>query len=469
MSKTDEQLSQKLASVPKMAATSNVVSQTASQMRSKRQSKSQLCYGQQYVDEEEDEEEEFIQPILRRQDNLQQPSKHEAKNDKHFYVILHACQETNLFAGTKMERGISRVTDNEILINRARCQVEQDFSTRPDSKSPPAAENLDSPQKNLRQLVDCIETPVYTFTLPDITRYPDDFREFLKKDLIEVSSLIQLEQCGRLNWWAETGTCQRLWPIATTGDGNCLLHAASLGKIYRLAVDSNEFESQTLVSAMWGFHDRLLTLRKALHALLTNGDIWPAIYRRWRFQSHLYNTQFGLILNETEWQEEWRSVLKLASSEPRHPSNASSSSNSSASSTSQRRRSRMSIVALPKDFGTINGENSSTSSTTSTGSGSSTSSMMYESLEEIHVLALAHVLKRPIIVVADTILRDMNGEALAPIPFGGIYLPLEIPAEECHKSPLLLTYNAGHFSALVTMQDHSQPEFYDSQLPGIFC
>ena len=42
-------------------------------------------------------------------------------------------------------------------------------------------------------------------------------------------------------------------------------------------------------------------------------------------------------------------------------------------------------------------------------SGSYTSSsMMYESLEEIHVLALAHVLRRPIIVVADTILRVRN-------------------------------------------------------------
>ena len=78
---------------------------------------------------------------------------------------------------------------------------------------------------------------------------------------------------------------------------------------------------------------------------------------------------------------------------------------------------------------------------------------MYESLEEIHVLALAHILCRPIIVVADTILRDMNGEALAPIPFGGIYLPLECTPSECHTSPLLLTYNAGHFSALVTMQN----------------
>lgn len=34
---------------------------------------------------------------------------------------------------------------------------------------------------------------------------------------------------GRLNWWAEMGVCQRLLPMATTGDGNCLLHAASLG------------------------------------------------------------------------------------------------------------------------------------------------------------------------------------------------------------------------------------------------
>ena len=55
-------------------------------------------------------------------------------------------------------------------------------------------------------------------------------REFLEKDLIEMSSLVSLENVGRLNWWSETGTCQRLWPLATSGDGNCLLHAASLGE-----------------------------------------------------------------------------------------------------------------------------------------------------------------------------------------------------------------------------------------------
>ena len=79
--------------------------------------------------------------------------------------------------------------------------------------------------------------------------------------------------------------------------------------------------------------------------------------------------------------------------------------------------------------------------------------VFYESLEELHVFVLAHVLRRPIIVVADTILKDSNGDALAPIPFGGIYLPLECKPSECHRSPLLLTYDAAHFSALGPMED----------------
>ena len=55
-------------------------------------------------------------------------------------------------------------------------------------------------------------------------------------------------------------------------------------------------------------------------------------------------------------------------------------------------------------------------------------------------------------MVADTVLNDIHGDALAPIPFGGVYLPLECCPSECHASPLLLTYNAGHFSALVSME-----------------
>ena len=82
---------------------------------------------------------------------------------------------------------------------------------------------------------------------------------------------------------------------------------------------------------------------------------------------------------------------------------------------------------------------------------------VYESLEEFHVFVLSHVLRRPVVVVAETVLRDAAGSALAPIPFAGVYLPLECAPSKCHRSPLLLTYHASHFSALVCMQRNQQP------------
>lgn len=65
------------------------------------------------------------------------------------------------------------------------------------------------------------------------------------------------------------------------------------------------------------------------------------------------------------------------------------------------------------------------------------------------MFVLAHVLRRPIIVVADSVMRSVDNEAMAPIPFGGIYLPLERNPADCFMSPLLLAYDASHFSALV--------------------
>ncbi|XP_067127763.1 OTU domain-containing protein 7B-like isoform X2 [Centruroides vittatus] len=291
----------------------------------------------------------------------------------------------------RLSRGISRATDNVNLVSKARSEFAQDFRSSGRSSS----------QSQIR-----LETPVYTFTLPDLSIYPEDFRAFLERDLIETSTLVSLEQAGRLNWWADRGLCQRLWPLATTGDGNCLLHAASLG--------------------MWGFHDRLLTLRKALHSILSNSAFTQAFYRRWRWQTSLQNKEAGLVYCEEEWSREWQSLLKLASTEPRlHPYQKLSGLEKSETSSG-----RETLESVPENKG---------------------QSDVYESLEEIHVLALAHVLKRPIIVIADTMLKDATGQPFAPIPFGGIYLPLECPLIECHRSPLCLTYDAAHFSALVAM------------------
>ncbi|XP_069870191.1 OTU domain-containing protein 7B-like isoform X2 [Dipodomys merriami] len=239
-----------------------------------------------------------------------------------------------------------------------------------------------------------LETPICAFQLPDLTVYNEDFRSFIERDLIEQSMLVALEQAGRLNWWVSVDpTCQRLLPLATTGDGNCLLHAASLG--------------------MWGFHDRDLMLRKALYALMEKGVEKEALKRRWRWQQTQQNKESGLVYTEDEWQKEWNELIKLASSEPR------------------------------MHLGT-NGANG--------GGVESSEEPVYESLEEFHVFVLAHVLRRPIVVVADTMLRDSGGEAFAPIPFGGIYLPLEAPASQCHRSPLVLAYDQAHFSALVSME-----------------
>ncbi|XP_037308730.2 OTU domain-containing protein 7B isoform X1 [Pungitius pungitius] len=237
-----------------------------------------------------------------------------------------------------------------------------------------------------------LDTPLCTFQLPDLTVYREDFRVFIERDLIEQSMMVALEHAGRLNWWTKVvSNCQNLLPLATSGDGNCLLHAASLG--------------------MWGFHDRDLMLRKSLYALMDRGLEREALKRRWRWQQTQQNKESGLVYTEEEWQKEWNELLKLASSEPRiHYS--------------------------------TNGSNGVESS----------DEPVYESLEEFHVFVLAHVLRRPIVVVADTMLRDSGGEAFAPIPFGGIYLPLEVPAAKCHRSPLVLAYDQAHFSALVSME-----------------
>ncbi|CAG9534498.1 unnamed protein product [Cercopithifilaria johnstoni] len=251
----------------------------------------------------------------------------------------------------------------------------------------------DSDVEDNREYEETLCWPSYAFVLPNLFEQPADFRNYLEKDLIETSTLKRLENSGHLNWWCWNGSGQRMWPLSTTGDGNCLLHAASLG--------------------MWGIHDRQLMLRKILYEMLTRGSRRHVLWRRWRWAESQSNLQSGLVLTDEEWQREWDNVLHMA-------------------------------AAIPRTFTTSEDNELEKSDGTE---------QVYESLESIHVFALAHILKRPIIVVSDTVLRNAIGEELSPIPFGGIYLPLECPSNQCHRSPLVLCYDSAHFSALVTMRD----------------
>ena len=182
-----------------------------------------------------------------------------------------------------LTRGFSKVQANEEILNETRNQIENNLKRSKDDST-----------LHITDLSD------YSFMLPDLTKYPDEFREFLQQDLIEISALFSLTEAGHLNWWSTNawdGACRMLQPMVTSGDGNCLLHAASL--------------------AMWGLHDRYLILRKALHSTLE--DIKPnsALWRRWKWEQMKQNRKFGLVLNEDEWSKEWSALLKLSSYQPR--------------------------------------------------------------------------------------------------------------------------------------------------------
>ena len=167
---------------------------------------------------------------------------------------------------------------------------------------------------------------------------------------------------------------------------------------------------------MWGFHDRELILRTALHRTLTTGLAKDGIKQRWKYHTQLRYDEIGLKFSDEEWDFEWGDVIRIATNRPRQqPTTAS-----------LRRKSSLKLSL--------------------------------ESLEEIHVFALAHVLKRAIIVISDRAIKNMSGEDLAPIYFRGIYLPFEINPTACHKSPIVLGYDSSHFAPLVAKDDKKTDE-----------
>ena len=163
---------------------------------------------------------------------------------------------------------------------------------------------------------------------------------------------------------------------------------------------------------MWGFHDDFLILRTALHRLLTSGLEKEGLKRRWRYQTQLRNNDAGgLTFSEEEWKFEWEEILQIATNQCRQQPTTDS----------LRRYSSL----RPR----------------------------FESLEEIHIFVLAHTLRRPVIVISDRTVKDHQGQDLAPIYFGGIYLPLEVNPTSCYKSPMVLAYDSSHFSPLVAKHD----------------
>jgi hypothetical protein len=143
----------------------------------------------------------------------------------------------------------------------------------------------------------------YSFMLPNLGNIDDfEFKEFLQNELIEAPTQTTLTASGHLNWWCRDDwedVCRPLYPMVTSGDGNCLLHAASL--------------------SLWGLHDRTLVLRRALYESMQmlRNDSSCAIWRRWKWEQMCENYQYELVYSESEWDREWSSLIGLSSDKPR--------------------------------------------------------------------------------------------------------------------------------------------------------
>ena len=131
----------------------------------------------------------------------------------------------------------------------------------------------------------------YTFTLPTLSSYPPDFCQFVFECFIDRSAKKTLEAEKCLNWCPNAA---KLEPLHTLGDGNCLLHAASLG--------------------MWGFQDRAKILRKAVSHAVMNASNNNTFYQRWHYTKSMEYQTIGLELEQLQWEKEWQNIVQQASS-----------------------------------------------------------------------------------------------------------------------------------------------------------
>lgn len=149
----------------------------------------------------------------------------------------------------------------------------------------------------------------------------------------------------------------------------------------------------SVMQATWGVFDRDNILRRALAESLGQGG--HIFYPRWKEYESSHASFLQYSLEEGQWEEDWTSLLSLAS-QP----------------------------------GT--------------------------SLEQLHVFALAHILRRPIIVYGVKYVKSFRGEAIGYARFEGVYLPLLWEQSFCIRTPIALGYTRGHFSALVPIEPYSR-------------
>uniref|UniRef100_A0A182K2P8 ubiquitinyl hydrolase 1 n=1 Tax=Anopheles christyi TaxID=43041 RepID=A0A182K2P8_9DIPT len=149
----------------------------------------------------------------------------------------------------------------------------------------------------------------------------------------------------------------------------------------------------SVMQATWGVFDRDNTLRRALADSLHQCS--HIFYPRWKENELFQAAMLQYTVGEMQLEKDWNILLSLAS----HPGS---------------------------------------------------------SLEQLHIFALAHIMRRPIIVYGVKYVKSFRGEDIGFARFEGVYLPLLWEQSFCITSPIALGYTRGHFSALVPTEPYSR-------------
>ncbi|XP_002159244.2 ubiquitin thioesterase ZRANB1 [Hydra vulgaris] len=152
----------------------------------------------------------------------------------------------------------------------------------------------------------------------------------------------------------------------------------------------------SVLQATWGVFDRDNALRKKLFEALSEGQ--HRFFPRWQEAEEMQASEMNYSLEEQQWKHDWANLVGL-------------------------------------------------------------SAMAGSSLEQTHVFALAHILRRPIIIYGVKYVKSMRGESIDLARFEGVYLPLLWDVDFCWKNPIALGYTRGHFSALVPMERPSYSSY----------
>lgn len=95
------------------------------------------------------------------------------------------CCDDLLILAPRLQRGLSNALINVKIVTMARNILQKDAEA-----AMVAERGEDEDAKSF------VQTTEFTFVLPDLSFYPEDFKAFLYKDLIDTATLVSLEQSG---------------------------------------------------------------------------------------------------------------------------------------------------------------------------------------------------------------------------------------------------------------------------------